>query len=206
MPIRSHAALTAAVIALVTLGCPGRDGAGDTTTVAAGGTPCVEGGGTPTITAAGVGPLRLGGPVGEVAQRCTVRDTSFTLGEGIMEHGRVIDFGGSSAVVMVSGDADPTISRIIVNDASIRTEAGLGVGKSVGAMRAAYGRLCAAMGEGRVVLAAPPLPGVSFGISQRPGSLPGGGATIDRTPEAIPDSSTITSIWVHGGRTMCGGS
>jgi hypothetical protein len=135
-----------------------------------------------------------------------MRDTTFSLGEGIQERGRVVALGGSSAVLLVSGDPEPTIDRIIVADSSIRTESGIGVGKNIGALRAAYGRICPMMGEGRVVLAVPALPGVSFGTSVRPSSLPRGGADIDRTPEAIPDNATITSIWIHGGRSNCGGS
>jgi hypothetical protein len=158
------------------------------------------------ITAGGVGPLRLEAPIGELAGRCVMRDTSFSLGEGITEQGRVVVLDGASVVVMLGGDSVPTISRVIVTHPALRTEAGVGVGSDVGAMRAAYGTLCAAMGEGRIVMMAPPLPGVSFAVTQRPSSLPGGGANIDRAPEAIPDSSTITSIWVHGGRTLCGGS
>jgi hypothetical protein len=204
---RAQTPLTVALLAVVALACPARDAGDDTTATAAGdAAPCVEGGGTPTITAAGVGPLRIGTAVSSIASRCTVRDTSFTLGEGITENGRVVDLGGSSAVLLVSADAEPTISRIIVADRAIRTEEGIGVGTSVGSMRAAYGQICPMVGEGRVVLATPPLPGVSFGISQRLSSLPGSGANIERTPDAIPDSSTITSIWVHGASTRCGGS
>jgi hypothetical protein len=200
--------LFASIVAAAAIACSSGDRGADSSTVAGGSTAvaCVEGGAPPTITSAGVGPLRIGAPVREVAERCTVRDTSFTLGEGIVEQGRVVDLDGSPAVVMLSPDAEPTIARVIVNDPAVRTEAGVGVGKTVGALRAAYGRLCAAMGEGRVVVFVQPLAGVSFGVSTRPSSLPGSGANIDRTPEAIPDSSTITSIWVHGGRTTCGGS
>ena len=207
----NHRPSTARLLALVvvaSLGCPSRDRpAGDSQLAGSNAPPpCVEASAPATITAGGVGPLKLEAPIDELAGRCVMRDTSFTLGEGIMERGRVVALGGASAVVMLGGDSVPTIARVIVADPSLRTEAGVGVGSDVGAMRAAYGMLCAAMGEGRVVMMAPPLPGVSFAVSQRPSSLPNGGANIDRTPEAIPDSSTITSIWVHGGRTLCGGS
>jgi hypothetical protein len=194
-------ALTFAVVA-----CSSRDKAADSASAA---TPagnsaatCVEGGGTPAITAAGVGPLRIGGRVSEVATRCTVRDTSFSLGEGQTENGRVVDLGGTSAVLMVSNDAEPTIERIIVNDAALRTEEGLGIGKTVGALRAAYGRLCAMRGEGNVVVNVSSLPGVSFEVR---GDIPVT-ANIERQPEAIPDNATISGIWLYGGRSACGGS
>jgi len=202
--MRSHPLLLPVLATLVLSACPAKDDGADTTAAAgtAGGTSCVEGGGAPTITAAGVGPLRIGARVSDVAQRCTVRDTSFTLGEGMTENGRVVNLGGASAVLMVSDDAQPTIERVIITDSSIRTEDGLGIGKTVGAMRAAYGRVCAMRGEGNLVLAVPSLPGVSFQITDL------GAKTVDveRQPESIPDNAAITRIWVYAGRVPCGGS
>jgi len=187
---------------VVLVACRGKERATDSTTATASARPaaCVEGGGTPTITAAGVGPVRVGARLSSISPRCTVRDSSFSLGEGIQENGRVVSFGTSTVALIVSDDAAPTIERIIVADSSIRTEAGIGVGKTVGALRAAYGRLCAATGEGRVVVGVPPLPGVSFGTSAalRPNA--------ETNPDAIPDSARITGIWVYGGRSVCGGS
>lgn len=199
-----HLPLTLAA-AFAVFACSSKDAPADSATAA---TPsgtaatCVEGGGAPTITAAGVGPLRIGGQVSDIANRCTVRDTSFSLGEGQTENGRVVDLGGARAVLMLSDDAQPTIERIIVKDSSVRTEDGLGIGKNVGALRAAYGRLCAMRGEGNVVVNVSALPGVSFEVS---GGIPVT-ANVERDPQAIPDNATITSIWVHGGRSACGGS
>ena len=203
--MRSHHLLLPAAAAVILAACPGRDTSSDSAAAAsAAGTTatCVEGGGTPTITAAGVGPLRVGSTLNEVSRRCTVRDTSFTLGEGITENGRVVNLGNASAVLMVTRDAEPTIERIIVTDSTIRTEDGLGVGKNVGALRAAYGRLCAMRGEGNVVVAVSALPGVSFAVT---GAIPAT-ADVERRPEAIPDNATISRIWLHGGRSACGGS
>ena len=194
--------LSALFAASILVACRGKEPATDTATATASARPaaCVEGGGTPTITAAGVGPVRVGARLSSVSGRCTVRDSSFSLGEGIQENGRVVSFGTSSAALIVSRDSAPTIERIIVADSSIRTEAGIGVGKTLGALRAAYGRLCAATGEGRIIVGVPPLPGVSFGTTAalRPNA--------EANPDALPDSARITGIWVYGGRSACGGS
>ena len=201
-PPRSIVPLAAALVVACSSRDKAADSAGAATPAANAAASCVDGGGAPTLTAAGVGPLRIGGRVSEIAGRCTVRDTSFSLGEGQTENGRVVDLGGSRAVLMVSDDAEPTIERIIVNDSSIRTEDGIGIGKTVGALRAAYGRLCAMRGEGNVVVNVSSLPGVSFQVS---GSIPVA-ADIERQPEAIPDNATISRMWLYGGRSACGGS
>jgi hypothetical protein len=201
MTRRLHAALaTLAILAA----CRGREAASDSSaaTAEARGPICVEGGAPPSITAAGVGPVRIGARLASVSDRCTVRDSSFSLGEGIQENGRVIALGNASAALIVSRDSAQTIERIIIADSSIRTDAGIGVGKTVGALRAAYGRLCAATGEGRIVVGVPPLPGVSFGTSASLRAIP----DVSATPDAIPDSARITGIWIYGGRSACGGS
>jgi hypothetical protein len=193
-------------LAAVTLlaACPRKDKAPDSTTAtAARPAACVEGGGTPTITAAGLGPVRIGARLASISDRCTVRDSSFSLGEGIQENGRVVSFGTSSAALIVSRDSAPVIERIIIADSSIRTDAGIGVGKTLGALRAAYGRVCAAVGEGNVVVMVPPLPGVSFGTTA---AMRPGGVNVETTPDAIPDSTRISGIWLYGGRSACGGS
>lgn len=203
--MRPQTLLFPAIAVLTFAACPSRDAATDSTDAAAQGdaaSACVAGGGTPRITAAGVGPLRVGDRVSTLPRGCTTRDTSFTLGEGMTENGRIVNLGTSSAVLMLSDGAEPTIQRVIVADSSIRTEEGLGVGKSVGALRAAYGRVCAMRGEGNVVVAVSALPGVSFQVR---GSIPVT-ADVENRPESIPDNAAIDRIWVHGGRSACGGS
>ena len=74
--------------------------------------------------------------------------------------------------------------------------------RPIGALRAAYGRLCAMRGEGNVVVNVSSLPGVSFQVA---GAIPVT-ADLERQPEAIPDNAVIDRIWIYGGRSACGGS
>jgi hypothetical protein len=199
-----HARHLVPILAVALLACEKKQSASDSAAISppANTGQCVEGGGIPTLTATGVGPVRVGARLSTISDRCTVRDTAFSLGEGIQENGRVVSLGRSSAALIVSRDSNPTIERIIIADSSIRTDAGIGVGKTVGALRAAYGRLCAATGEGRIIVGVPPLPGVSFGTSAALRS----GVDVTANPETIPDTTRVTAIWVYGGRAACGGS
>jgi hypothetical protein len=154
-----------------------------------------------TITAGGVGPVRIGEPLTEVESRCEVRDTAFTLGEGMRESGRVVQLDGSSVVVLTN--ATGRVTRIIIEDGSLRTERGLGVGSTVGELRQAHGQLCAALGEGIVVVSSGNLGPISFATDADFGTV-SRGASID--VDAIPDETSITSLWIYDGQALCGAS
>jgi len=160
---------------------------------------------TPQITPAGIGPVRVGSRVSNVTTRCATHDTTFTL-EGMAERGTVVRFGPYAVTALTTGQADSSISRVIVTDSVFHTDRGVGVGSRVQALRDAYGQVCAAMGEGKVVLSAAALPGISFATSVSPSSLPNGGRSLDRNPSAVPDSAHITSLWIYEGSSTCGGS
>ena len=142
------------------------------------------------ITAGGVGVVKIGARLHDVVQQCTVRDTSITLGEGEMERAHVVSVGGGSIVALTTGTQDTSVTRVIIDDARYLTESGIGVGRTVGALRAAYGTLCEMTGEGNHVWLAASAPGISFGAD----SL--------RTPA---DSTVISKIWIVGNPARCGG-
>jgi hypothetical protein len=202
--MHGHRRLIAFLALAVLAGCK-RDRAatpaGESATAAAG--DACTGGAAPILTAGGVGPVRLGGRPSEVASRCTVRDTAVSL-EGSSENARAIRLAGGTVVALLGPDS--TISRIIVRDGAFRTERAIGVGSTVGDIRQAYGRICAGIGEGSVVISASGLSGLSFETTVVPSRLPQGGRTVERDPTGIPDSAHVRSLWIYDGESLCGGS
>lgn len=165
---------------------------------------------TPVITTGGVAAARVGSTVASLPRNCTSHDTAFTLGEGMTERGVVVRASGHELVAVTTGDTAGMISRVLVRDPHFRTAAGVGVGSTVAELRAAYdGALCAMAGEGRIVARTPKLPGVSFLLDAKPGSMPGGGRGAEASPSLLPDSSRVTAVWVYeagidGGGTCVG--
>ena len=159
---------------------------------------------TPTpITAQGIGPVRIGARVSAVANACETRDSAITLGEGLLERSHVIHVGGGTATALSTGSPDTSIVRIIVRDTIFRTAKGIHVGSTVGALRAAHGTICAAVGEGNVVAFAADMPGVSFETRVPAGELRGGAAAVERDASVIPDAAAIGAIWVTGVPAPC---
>ncbi|HEX6059923.1 MAG TPA: hypothetical protein VFZ11_13010 [Gemmatimonadaceae bacterium] len=200
--------LAAAAAAAALLACGGSDEAADTTAARdAAPDPCADA--STQVSPAGIGPLRIGERVGALPPSCGARDTTFTLGEGIMETGSVVSIGGAPVLAMTSGSAEGVVSRIIVEDPAFRTELGVGVGSTVADLRRAQGRICAFEGEGNTVVQAASMPGVSFQIGWSSADAPDellnevfGGAE----PSAAIDTARITTLWIFENRSACGGS
>lgn len=150
------------------------------------------------VDSAGVGGVRLGMTAAEVERTCPSADTAVTFGEGILEPALVVTVGSARAIVVV-GD-DNRVTRIVV---PVRgpTANGVGVGSRIGALRRLHGRVCGMVGEGRIVVAAARLPGVSFATSLDYARW----ATDDEAlaAGALPDTARLTSLWVHGETAPC---
>jgi hypothetical protein len=155
------------------------------------------------LTAEGVGPVRIGARVSAIANACETRDSAITLGEGLVERAHMVDVAGGVATAISTGSADTSVVRIIVRDSVFRTAKGIHVGSTVGALRAAHGTVCAAVGEGNVVAFAADVAGMSFETSVRPSELRGGAAAVERDASVIPDAATIGAIWITGAPAPC---
>ena len=155
------------------------------------------------ITTQGIGPVRIGARISAVANTCETRDSAITLGEGETERAHSVDVGGGHVIALSAGSADTSITRIIVRDSVFATAKGIHIGSTVGALRAAHGRVCAAVGEGNVVAFASDVPGVSFETNVSPAELRGGSAAVERDASVIPDAATIAGIWITGQPAPC---
>ena len=140
------------------------------------------------ITTGGVGAVQIGARMHDVRLACSVSDTSITLGEGMWERAHTVAVGGGQVVALTTGTVDTSVTRVIIGDARFTTDKGIGIGKTIGALRAAHGALCAMSGEGNDVWVAASLPGISFA------------ADTVKTPA---DSSVISRIWVVGNPARC---
>jgi hypothetical protein len=144
-----------------------------------------------------LGPARLGMNTAALRRAASgARDTTWQQ-EGTEERGVVVPLGGgATAVAVLAGD---TVSRIEVRDPRPRTAEEVGVGSRYAELRAAYGRACAAVGEGEVVVWFPAAPGISFALDA---AVPQDPAQL-RDPERIPGDAAVTRWWLRRGAEGC---
>jgi hypothetical protein len=174
----------ACALALVTSACRGRESppasdsaarAGATSAVAA--ATCRVETRTP-LTAAGIGDLRVGARVEDVARACRVlRDTTAPGIEGQEERRIVVDLGRDTVAAVVNAGR---IWRVHVGGPAFRTSDSLGVGTRVRELRSRGPKLLT--GEGRVFLTLPSHCGLSFRLR---GVAPGRASSLRQFPDSV---------------------
>jgi hypothetical protein len=161
------------VALLLCLGCSARDERSAKDSIAAAKERRCSDTANAVVSAAGVGPIRLGMSLREVAGVCPVTDTSFAPRTEGMQVAAVNM--GRHVILVESGD-DSIVTNIILADSAFRTDRGIGVGSRIRTLRFAYGRVCAVDRNGEAVLAVAGLDGLTFSFD--PSSLP---ASVYRT-------------------------
>ncbi len=100
---------------------------------------------------------------------------------------------GPSLTAEIGWNNDWVISRITVYDPQFRTDCGIGVGSTIGALKRCYTLDWAEFGEGPLYVGVKELP---FSFALNPADLPKNwGQTND--PYALPDYLSIMSILIH---------
>ena len=151
------------------------------------------------VSAAGVGTVRLGMAAEELRVRCGGRDTALVLGEGLTERAVVVHVGRATAVALTS-DRD-LVERVLVPVRGPTTGGGVGVGSRLASVRARHGRLCGFVGEGRIVVMAAGLPGVSFVTDADYATFAADSAALRAAD--FPRATRVTDLLVHGGPSAC---
>jgi len=112
------------------------------------------------VSPAGLGPIRVGMRVRDVAQMCALADTTTRVAHADSGSPIAVHFGTHS-VLLLAG-ADSIIRTVVIADSAFRTDRGIGVGSRVRTLRFAYGRVCAVERNGNPVLAVAGLDGIVF--------------------------------------------
>jgi hypothetical protein len=166
--------------------CQRRDAAPAADTAPPGATTCGVNAGT-ALTGDGLGDLRIGAAVDQVARNCRVlRDTTALGIEGEPERTILIDLERDSVTAVVSADK---IWRVHVRTPAFRTADSLGVGTAVTALQNRRPQILT--GEGKVFVRLPTHCGLSFRL---------GGVVAGRTfsLELIPESVVVDEVLAFG--------
>jgi hypothetical protein len=149
------------------------------------------------VTRYGIGPLRLQMRAADLRALCPeARDTAWTGEGGRREAGLLVRISGVPVAAVL---ADDRVAGILVDSAGLTTPAGAGVGATLEELRARYGRGCAGVAEGRVVVRFPAAPGVGFALDTA--SVRPDGPAPD--PDALPGDARVARLRVGEGTDDC---
>jgi hypothetical protein len=139
------------------------------------------------LTGDGIGGLRVGARVEDVAAACRVlRDTTGLGTEGQQERTILVDLGRDSVTAVVSAGR---VWRVHVQTPAFRTADSLGVGTPVGAFRHRGPEIL--MGEGHVFLRLPSHCGLSFRLRD---VVAGRASSL----EQLPDGAAVDEVLAIG--------
>ena len=150
------------------------------------------------VTGDGVGSIRLGMDADELRGRCGARDTTL-VAEGMTEDAVALRVLRTRAVALL--DSADAVSRVIVPARGPTTGGGVGVGSRLASVRARHGRLCGLVGEGRIVVVAARLPGVSFVTDADYARFATDSAAL--ADADFPARTRVTEMLVHGDSVRC---
>ena len=112
------------------------------------------------VSPAGLGPIRIGMHVRDVASACRIADTVVNVARADSGRPIAVHFGTHDVLLMAGTDS--TVQRVVIADSAFRTDRGIGVGSRVRTLRFAYGRVCAIERQGETLLAVAGLDGIVF--------------------------------------------
>lgn len=139
------------------------------------------------LTGDGIGDLRVGAPVEDVARTCRIlRDTTALGTEGQQERTILVDLGRDSVAAVVSAGR---VWRVHVERPAFRTADSLGIGTPVGAFRHRGPQIL--MGEGNVFLRLPSHCGLSFRLRD---VVAGQASSLQQ----LPDSTVVDEVLAIG--------
>ena len=157
--------------------------------------------GLPRIERHGVGAVVVGSDAQKIYEAFPAdRRELVDLGnEGMLSPALLLRFAGANrrdgvVAELAAGRAGLTVWRIEIRDPAFRTLMGIGVGSTVGELRAAYHLDSVASGEGTVAIRVEEL-SASFVLDQSgPGGRP---RSAPKTPAGVPDSTKIKSVLLN---------
>jgi hypothetical protein len=139
------------------------------------------------LTGDGLGALRVGASVEDVARQCRVaRDTMVPGAEGTTEREVSVDLGRDTVRAVITGGR---VWRLHIRGPAFRTADSIGVGTPATALRRPGARVLA--GEGSVYVTLPSHCGLSFRLE---GVAPG----QVRSPAQIPEATRIGEVLAFG--------
>jgi hypothetical protein len=149
------------------------------------------------VTRYGIGPVRLGMRASELRALCPeARDTAWRAPPRPPQAALAVRLAGAPLLALLEGDR---VERIVLDSAGLVTAASVGVGSTLEALRTRYGRVCAALAEGRTGVWFPAAPGIRFDLDSA--AAPPNAAAADLP--ALPDSARVERLVVRTGPDDC---